>query len=180
MIGNMKGRMQQFQEQYQNRGRLLINCPDPPGIVAAVSKFLFEQGANIIESSQYTTNPQGGNIFMRVEFECPRFKYKKAGIERVKFQTIARSFSMEWTITYANDMKKPPSLYQKSFTACESFYGHGRSGDLLTDICLDISNHEDGKRNAEPMQYSFLFTSPATKENRAEVEEKQSPAIKGT
>jgi formyltetrahydrofolate deformylase len=27
-------------------GRLLISCPDRPGIVAAVSRFLFEQGAN--------------------------------------------------------------------------------------------------------------------------------------
>jgi formyltetrahydrofolate deformylase len=28
--------------------RLLISCPDRPGIIAAVSSFLFEAGANIV------------------------------------------------------------------------------------------------------------------------------------
>ena len=39
--------------------RLLISCPDGPGIVAAVSSFLFEQGANILESEQHSTVPVG-------------------------------------------------------------------------------------------------------------------------
>ena len=34
---------------------LLISCPDRPGIVAGVSRFLFEQGANIVEADQYAT-----------------------------------------------------------------------------------------------------------------------------
>ena len=36
--------------------RLLISCPDRPGIVAAVSRFLFEAGANIVRSDQYSTD----------------------------------------------------------------------------------------------------------------------------
>jgi formyltetrahydrofolate hydrolase len=37
-------------ERYADVGRLVITCPDRPGIVAAVSQFLFEAGANITES----------------------------------------------------------------------------------------------------------------------------------
>ena len=37
----------------QDVGRLLISCPDRPGIVAAVSRFLYDSGANILESQQY-------------------------------------------------------------------------------------------------------------------------------
>src|SRR5580693_9007088 len=44
--------------------RLLIACPDGPGIVAAVSRFLFEQGANIVSSDQHSTGPQHGSFFM--------------------------------------------------------------------------------------------------------------------
>ena len=40
-----------------DRARLLISCPDGPGIVAAVSDFLFRRGANIIHSSQHSTAP---------------------------------------------------------------------------------------------------------------------------
>ena len=48
--------------------RLLISCPDRPGIVAGVSRFLYEAGANIVRSDQYSTDPSGGTFFMRMEF----------------------------------------------------------------------------------------------------------------
>jgi formyltetrahydrofolate deformylase len=48
--------------------RLLIDCPDRPGIVAAVSGFLFGQGANIVSSHQYSSDPAGGRFFLRTEF----------------------------------------------------------------------------------------------------------------
>ena len=47
---------------------LLISCPDRPGIVAGVSRFLFEQGANIVEADQYATEPEGGTFYMRMAF----------------------------------------------------------------------------------------------------------------
>ena len=37
------------------RARLLVSCPDQPGIVAAVSQFLFSQGANIVEADQHSS-----------------------------------------------------------------------------------------------------------------------------
>ena len=48
--------------------RLLISCPDRPGIVANVSRFLYEAGANIVSSAQYSTDPSGGTFFLRMEF----------------------------------------------------------------------------------------------------------------
>jgi formyltetrahydrofolate deformylase len=48
--------------------RLLIRCADRPGIVAAVSAFLFERGAKIVSSQQYSTDPSGGRFFLRTEF----------------------------------------------------------------------------------------------------------------
>jgi formyltetrahydrofolate deformylase len=50
--------------------RLLITCPDRPGIVAAVSNFLAACGANITESQQYSTDPFGGTFFLRLEFHA--------------------------------------------------------------------------------------------------------------
>lgn len=32
---------------------LTLSCPDRPGIVHAVSGFLFEQGGNIVEAAQF-------------------------------------------------------------------------------------------------------------------------------
>ena len=44
--------------------RLLVSCPDRPGIVSAVSRFLFDTGANIIRSAQYSTDPSDGTFFL--------------------------------------------------------------------------------------------------------------------
>ena len=49
-------------------GRLLITCPDRHGIVAAVAGFLAASGANIVSSDQHSTDPEGGEFFMRMEF----------------------------------------------------------------------------------------------------------------
>ena len=62
--------------------RLLISCPDGPGIVAAVSAFLFEQGANIVTSDQHSTDPSGGRFFMRMEFTLDLDDEGWAALER--------------------------------------------------------------------------------------------------
>src|SRR3546814_3328095 len=49
--------------------RLLVQCPDGPGIVAAVSQFLFSHGANIMQADQFSTADGAGRFFLRVEFQ---------------------------------------------------------------------------------------------------------------
>src|SRR5881409_2840099 len=48
--------------------RLLVTCPDRPGIISAVSTFLAHAGANIVRSDQYSSDPAGGTFFLRMEF----------------------------------------------------------------------------------------------------------------
>jgi formyltetrahydrofolate deformylase len=48
--------------------RLLLSCPDRPGIVAGVSRFLYEAGANVVRSDQYSTDPSDGTFSLRMEF----------------------------------------------------------------------------------------------------------------
>ncbi|GAE92136.1 formyltetrahydrofolate deformylase [Gracilibacillus boraciitolerans JCM 21714] len=56
-------KLETFKKLNKNRARLLISCSDQPGIVAAVSQFLYEHDANILESNQYSTDPHGGRVF---------------------------------------------------------------------------------------------------------------------
>ena len=160
-----------FKESRKNRGRLLINCPDQPGIVAAVSKFLFENKANIIESSQYTTNPEGGNFFMRIEFECPGLLDKKEALMG-QFKKIAETFSMEWKLTFVHDLKKTAIFVSKELHCLQELLWEWQYGNLFTDIALVVSNHETAKELVESMNIPFFYI-PASKENRKEVEKKQ-------
>src|SRR6202453_3240290 len=49
---------------------LTLSCPDKPGIVYAVSSFLVQHSANIIDSQQYG-EAADGVFFMRVHFSVP-------------------------------------------------------------------------------------------------------------
>src|SRR5437868_13959983 len=51
--------------------RLLVWCADGPGIVSAVSSFLYEAGANIVQSDQHSSDPEGGEFYLRMEFTMP-------------------------------------------------------------------------------------------------------------
>ena len=51
----------------KNTAILLIKCPDRPGIVAAISSFLYRHGANIVDLDQHSTEDDPGVYFMRLE-----------------------------------------------------------------------------------------------------------------
>ena len=83
--------------------RLLIACQDRPGIVAAVSRFLFEHGANITDSAQHSTDPQGGKFFMRMEFELAE---PSGELAEAFGPAVGEPFGMDWRINYADERKR--------------------------------------------------------------------------
>ena len=50
-------------------GRLVVRCPDRPGIVAVLSRLMADAGANITDSQQHSSDPTGGTFTLRLEFE---------------------------------------------------------------------------------------------------------------
>ena len=78
-------------------GRLLITCPDRHGIVAAVAGFLAASGANIISSDQHSTDPEGGEFFMRMEFNLETGDLRALG--RAFQQEVAERLDMEYRLT---------------------------------------------------------------------------------
>ncbi len=123
-------------------GRLLISCPDRPGIVAAVSRFLYEQGANIITSDQHSSDPTGGTFFMRVEFQLSQLEEKEEQIKAL-FSAVAASFTMQWQLALASRVKRLAIFVSKAEHALLELLWRKRSGDLLAEIAMIISNHPD-------------------------------------
>jgi formyltetrahydrofolate deformylase len=76
---------------------LLISCPDRPGIVAAISSFIFEHHGNICQSDQHSTDPHYGTFFMRVSFTEDSFTLKQADLVR-DFTPIAEMLHMNWSV----------------------------------------------------------------------------------
>lgn len=167
----MQDQLREYRKKNENTGRLIIKCPDQPGIVAAVTTFLKEKDANIVELSQYSMNPEGGTFFTRIEFECQDLKKHAASFEE-DFVEIAEKFSMDWNFNYVSDLKRAAIFVSNEPHCLLELLWEWQSGDLMMDIALVISNHEDSRELVESMQIPFYYI-PANKDIRKEVEAKQ-------
>jgi formyltetrahydrofolate deformylase len=160
-----------FDDRYRDIGRLLITCPDRPGIVAAVSRFLYQSGANILESQQYSTDPFGGTFFVRVEFHrdglVDHFDEMRAA-----FAALSDEFSMRWTMTRAAELQRMAIFVSKTDHALQELLWRAHSGELDTDIKMVISNHPDLADAVEAWGISFHYV-PVPKEARPAAEAEQ-------
>ncbi|GGF19521.1 formyltetrahydrofolate deformylase [Halobacillus andaensis] len=171
-----KEQIQAYKEKNKQTGRLLIKCPDQPGIVSSVTQFLHKNEANIIESNQYTTDPQDGKFFMRIEFESSKLPEAEEEL-RNDFGSIADTFDMEWSLKGAYDVKKTAIFVSKELHCLRELLLEWQSGDLIADIKMVVSNHEDCKELVESFGLPF-FHIPSNKDIRKQVEEKQLKLLK--
>jgi formyltetrahydrofolate deformylase len=123
------------------RGRLLITCPDRHGIVAAVAGFLADAGANIISSDQHSTDPEGGEFFMRMEFNLQDGDLDALG--RAFGQEVGDPFDMKWRLTDGTVKKRMAILVSKEDHCLVDLLWRHRRGELDATIPLVASNHPD-------------------------------------
>ncbi|BBI32079.1 formyltetrahydrofolate deformylase [Cohnella abietis] len=153
------------------RARMLISCPDRAGIVAAVSQFLYEQGANIIQSDQYTMDPEGGMFFMRVEFDLVDLEQRLPSLQE-DFARISDRFSMRWSIFRAARRKRIAIFVSKEDHCLVELLWQWQAGDLDAEISMVISNHDDMRGLTESFGIPFYHV-PVTPETKEEAEQKQ-------
>ncbi|MDQ0492924.1 formyltetrahydrofolate deformylase [Paenibacillus brasilensis] len=160
---------------HENRARMLVSCPDGPGIVAAVSRFLYEHGANIVQSDQYTMDPSGGMFFMRVEFDLPNLSAAQPQLEQ-DFVAVAEQFRMEWTISAVSRKKKLAIFVSKEDHCLVELLWQWQAGDLDADIALVVSNHLDMKEYVESFGIPYHHI-PVTPDTKPEAESRQLEVI---
>lgn len=161
----------------EERGRMLISCPDQPGIVAAVSRFLYEQGANIIQSDQYTMDPSGGMFFIRIEFDLPDLGSRRSVLEQ-DFAEAASRFDMQWKLFVASEKKRLALFVSKEDHCMLELLWHWRAGELDADIAMVISNHPDMEELVLPFGIPY-FHVPVIKGKKEEAEQKHLELLDG-
>jgi formyltetrahydrofolate deformylase len=153
-----------------NTARLLISCPDRRGIVAAVSRFLFEHGANILEADQHSTGGGAdGMFFMRMEFHLEGLDLGRPELEQAFASTVAEQFEMEWQVSYAHRPKRVAVLVSREEHCLLDLLWRWRSGDLDAQIGLVVSNHRDAERDVESFGVPFAHV-PVTRETKPQAE----------
>ncbi|MDR4998273.1 formyltetrahydrofolate deformylase [Brevibacillus sp. FSL K6-0770] len=166
-----------YREKNKDRARMLISCPDRAGIVAAVSNFLFQQGANIVQSDQYTTDPETGRFFMRIEFDLINLEERFEAI-KAEFSQVAESFSMDWSLVEANKRKKVALFVSKEDHCLLELLWRWKSGELHADISVVVSNHPDMQETVESFGIPYRCI-PVMKDNKPQAEQEQLEAAEG-
>jgi formyltetrahydrofolate deformylase len=159
-------------------GRLLIRCPDRPGIVSAVSSFLTAADANIVSLEQHTTHHQNGTFFQRTEFHLPGLAAARDSLRQSFADEIASRFDMEYRFTEAARPKRVAILVSKADHCVLDLLWRNRHGELDMSVAMVISNHPDLADQIRPFDVPF-FCIPATRENRAEAERQQLDLLRG-
>jgi len=136
------------------QSRLLVSCPDRPGIVAAVAGFLHSRGANITSSAQHS----GERFLMRMEFEGD------GPFEG--FDAIADEFGMEFSFTDASVPKRVAILVSREEHCLLDLLWRRRSGELFCEIEAVISNHEVARGDVEAfgVPFAHVANTPGTRD----------------
>jgi formyltetrahydrofolate deformylase len=142
---------------------LTIACPDRPGIVYAVSHFLVEHSANIVDSAQFGDRLDD-RFFMRVHFETLDYR---VGLEDLRkgFEPVAQSFQMIWQLHDAS-AKFRTLILVSSFGHClNDLLFRWRTGALNIAIPAIVSNHTDFTDLAATygVPYHHIPVTPDTK-----------------
>jgi formyltetrahydrofolate deformylase len=146
--------------------RLLISCADRRGIVAAVSRCLADCGANIVQSDQHSTDPEGGRFFMRVEFNIER---SALGAFAERFAAVAGGFGMEYRMWHAGERKRVALMVSRPDHCVLDLLWRWRRGELDCDIPLVVSNHEDLRADVSAFGVRYLHV-PVERDRKPEAE----------
>jgi formyltetrahydrofolate deformylase len=159
-------------------GRLLVSCPDQPGIVAAVSQFLFEHGANITESDQYSTDPEGGSFFLRTVFHRAGLSAMRDELERHFAAEVGQPFHMTWTFADAGIPKRGAIMVSRYDHCLLDLLWRARRDELDLDVGLVISNHPDLAEDVRAFGVPFVHI-PVSRDTKAEAERRELALLVG-
>jgi formyltetrahydrofolate deformylase len=157
---------------------LLIRCPDRPGIVAAVSTFLFRHGANIVDLDQHSTEEEPGTYFMRLEFQVAGLDVAVPELSRLFAAEIAAPFHMQWRLARGDERKRVAVLVSRHDHALLDLLWTWRRGDLRADVTLAVSNHPDLRGAVESFGVPFVHV-PNTSATRGNAEARMLELLDG-
>ena len=151
--------------------KLLLHCPDKPGILAEVTDFITVNKGNIIYLDQYVDHVE--NIFfMRIEWELKDFLVPQEKIEDYFRTLYGQKYEMDFRL-YFSDVKPRMAIFVSKLSHCLfDMLARYTAGEWNVEIPLIISNHPDLQHVAERFGIPF-YLFHITKETKEEQERKE-------
>ncbi|SDI66265.1 formyltetrahydrofolate deformylase [Arthrobacter subterraneus] len=156
---------------------LTLDCSESPGIIHAISGFLFEHGCDILDIKQYGDTAQR-HFFMRVHFSSGSSSSPAAGAVQQTFSTdelrrdftpVAEQWQMNWQLEPQGRKRRVLVMVSKMGHCLNDLLFRTRTGDLPVEIVAVVSNHPDQQGLVEWHGIPF-FHVPVTKDTKPEAE----------
>lgn len=144
--------------------KLLLHCPDRPGILAEITNFITINGGNIVYLDQYVDHME--NVFFtRIEWELEGFMIPRDKIYDYLNTLYAQKYKMDLRL-YFSDVKPRMAIFVSKFSHCLfDMLARYTAGEWDVEIPLIISNHPDLQHVAERFGIPY-HVFPITKENK--------------
>jgi formyltetrahydrofolate deformylase len=143
---------------------LLATCTDVPGISAAVTGFVADNGGFILDSQQFG-DPDTGLFFLRVAFRSAGDRALEVNHLRAGFQNLAMTFAMDWSIGEGSNRPRTLIAVSKFGHCLNDLLHRWRSDTLPIEVVGVVSNHDDMRSLVEwhGLPYYYLPITAATK-----------------
>ena len=137
----------------------------------AVSGFLYDAGANIVQSDQYSSDPEGGQFFLRMEFTLPPDGPPVTELPLSFGEQVASQFEMGFRCWDASRRKRMAVLVSRYDHCLLDLLWRWKRDELEADIVLVASNHYDLRPEVEFFDLPYYHV-PVDPQNKAAAEEK--------
>lgn len=148
---------------------LTLSCPQRPGIVHAVTAFLFGHGCDIVEHQQFD-DPLRGALFLRTEVVTTADEADAEQLASAFRKEVAEEFEMSFTLS--DDRPQRVLVMVSRMGHClNDLIFRWRAGSLKAELVAVVSNHEDLRPMAEAGGLPFYHV-PVTPESKPQAEQR--------
>ena len=121
---------------------LLLHCPDQPGIISEITKFITDNKGNIVYLDQYVDTVDS-MFFMRIEWELDNFLIPRDKIDDYITTLYTQRYGITFNL-YFNDVKPRMAIFVSKMSHClYDLLARWKAGEINVDIPCIVSNHED-------------------------------------
>jgi formyltetrahydrofolate deformylase len=144
---------------------LTLSCPDRPGLVYAVSRFLMEHSGNILQSHQFDDRLRD-RFFMRVHFQVADQRVDLWTLRR-GLGGVAATYQMSWDLVDASTPTRVLILVSRFGHCLNDLLFRQQVGGLNVEIAAIVSNHRDFAPLAVAygIRFHHIPVTSATKED---------------
>jgi formyltetrahydrofolate deformylase len=150
--------------------RLLIDCPDHTGLIAAISSFIALHNGNILSADQHVSDSPKATFFMMMYIESKGFGLGREEFDAA-FTPLARQHGMNWRVSFTDRPKRMALVVSKQGHCLIDLLWRWEAGEQDAEIPLVISNHADLAHTVQAHGIPFHHL-PITEGSKAEQEAK--------